>query len=66
MGTQNTFKTILSPADFVETVGTLGIELYAKQEMKKFGRGIEVHTQSNPLPICKRPAVLVKVSSAAS
>lgn len=60
VGTMNTFETLFAPADFVETANTLGLELYAKQEPRKFGRGIDLHTQSNPLPICYRPGVLVK------
>lgn len=62
-GTMNTFKTIFAPADFIETANTLGLELYAKQEPRKFNRGVDLHTQSNPLPICYRPGVLVKVHS---
>jgi hypothetical protein len=62
MGTMQTFETLFAPADFVETANTLGRELYAKQEMRKFGRGIDLHTQSNPLPICYRPGVLVKLT----
>lgn len=59
-GTMDTFETLFAPADFVETANTIGLELYAKQEPRKFGRGIDIHTQSNPLPICYRPGVLVK------
>ena len=59
MGTTSTFETLFAPADFVETANTLGIELYAKQEPRKFGRGIDLHTQSNPLPMCYRPGILV-------
>ncbi len=59
MGTTGTFETLQAPADFVETANTPGLELYAKQEPRKFGRGIDLHTQSNPLPICYRPGVLV-------
>lgn len=62
-GTAETFQTCVAPADFIEAVNTIGIEIYAKQEPRKFGRGIDLHTQSNPLPICKRPAVLVKIHS---
>jgi hypothetical protein len=61
MGTMGSFETLFAPADFMETANTLGIELYAKQEPRKFGRGVDLHTQSNPLPICYRPAVLVRV-----
>lgn len=59
-GTMNTFETLFAPADFVETANTLGLELYAKQEPRKFNRGVDLHSQSNPLPICYRPGVLVK------
>lgn len=59
-GTVSTFRTHFAPADFNETANTLGLPLYAKQEARKFGRGTDLHTQSNPLPMCARPEVLVK------
>jgi hypothetical protein len=62
VGTIDTFGTYFSPADFNETVNTLGQELYAKQEPRKFERGTDLHTQSNPLPMCHRPGVLVKLT----
>jgi hypothetical protein len=61
-GTIDTFGTYFSPADFNETVNTLGQELYAKQQPRKFERGTDLHTQSNPLPMCHRPGVLVKLT----
>jgi hypothetical protein len=61
-GTTQTFETLFAPADFVETANTIGLEIYSKQELAKFGRGVELHTQSNPLPICYRPGVLVKLT----
>ncbi len=61
MGTMETFETLFAPADFLETANTIGLELYAKQEPRKFNRGVDIHTQSNPLPICYRPGVLVRV-----
>jgi hypothetical protein len=60
-GTVDTFGTYVAPADFNETVNTLGQPLYAKQEPRKFDRGTDLHTQSNPLPMCHRPGVLVKL-----
>jgi len=62
-GTMETFQTIYSPADFLETANTIGLPLYAKQEARKFNRGIDLHIQSNPLPICYRPSLLVKIFS---
>lgn len=61
-GTGASFETLYAPADFMETVNTLGIPIYAKQELRKFGRGVDLHIQSNPLPICYRPGILVKVT----
>jgi len=61
-GTIDTFGTYFAPADFNETVNTLGQPLYAKQEPRKFDRGTDLHTQSNPLPMCHRPGVLVKLT----
>ena len=63
LGTTQTFVTYFAPADFNEAVNTLGLPLYAKQTARKFDRGIEIHTQSNPLPLCLRPSVLVKVTA---
>lgn len=63
LGTANTFKTFLAPADFLETVNTKGKEFYAKMKERDFGRGMDIHMQSNPLPMCMRPGVLVTVFS---
>lgn len=62
LGTVDTFGTYFAPADFNETVNTIGQPLYAKQEPRKFDRGTDLHTQSNPLPMCHRPGVLVKLT----
>jgi hypothetical protein len=63
LGTVDTFATYFAPADFNETVNTIGQPLYAKQEPRKFDRGTDLHTQSNPLPMCHRPGVLIKLTS---
>jgi hypothetical protein len=63
LGTAQTFSTYFAPADFNESVNTLGQPLYAKQEPRKFERGTDLHTQSNPLPMCHRPGVLVKLTA---
>jgi hypothetical protein len=59
LGTVDTFASYFAPADFNETVNTVGQPLYAKQEPRKFDRGTDLHTQSNPLPMCHRPGVLI-------
>lgn len=60
VGVPGLYKTYYAPADFMETVNTIGLPYYAKSERMPFDRGINLHTQSNPLPICLRPACLIK------
>ena len=56
----NTFKTALAPGEFMDTVNTEGEWLYARQEMKDFNRGVDLWIESNQLPYCTRPKLLVK------
>lgn len=63
-GVPDLFVTNYAPADYMDTVNTLGHAYYAKQEPKDFGKGIDVETQSNPIHICTRPAVPVKLLAA--
>lgn len=60
VGTRQTFVNYFAPADLIETVNTKGKELYAKQIMDPKGRWVDVMTESNPLPLCRRPSMLVK------
>ncbi len=60
LGTLNVFEEYNAPADFNETANTLGLPQYAKVVPAKFDRGWDLHTQSNPLPMCKRPDLLVR------
>ena len=64
VGVPGLYETYFAPADFNESVNTMGQPLYAKQDARKFERGTDLHTQSNPLPMCHRPGVLVKVTAA--
>lgn len=60
VGTMETFVIYYAPADYIETVNTKGLEHYAKQTMDSRGRWVDVDAQSNPLPLCRRPGLLVK------
>ena len=44
LGTVETFASYFAPADFNETANTMGQQLYAKQEPRKFERGTDLHT----------------------
>lgn len=56
------FTTYFAPADFVETVNEIGLPIYVKQAPDPDGlnRFVKLHSQSNPLPLCLRPRVVVK------
>jgi hypothetical protein len=60
----NAFKTYFAPADYLETVNTEGLPFYAKQKLLDYDKGIEVECQSNPLPICLKPALIQKLTVA--
>jgi len=60
VGVRGLFRVHHAPAPYVETVNTLGLTFYAKQELMKFGKGVELEVQSNPFVYCTRPSVLVR------
>lgn len=64
LGTTETFANYWAPPDFVDEVNTapgLDAQVFvAPLERMKFGKGMDIHTESNPLPLCKRPNVLVR------
>lgn len=61
------FQTYFAPADFEETVNTLGLPIYAKQARDpEFQRWVKLHSQSNPLPLCLRPAAVIKLTMVGS
>lgn len=60
LGAPDVFTTSYAPADYVETVNTIGKPIYAKQEPMRMNKGIDIEVQSNPIFVCTRPAVLVK------
>lgn len=60
LGVPGLFRTYYAPADYVETVNTLGRRLYTKQYEMPNGKGIHLDTQMNAMSICTRPKTLIK------
>lgn len=56
--------THYAPADYVETVNTIGVPYYSKQEPLPMGKGIMLESQSNPISICTRPRAIIKLTAA--
>lgn len=54
-GVPGLFKSVFAPANYMETVNTLGLPYYTKLERMKYDKGVTGETQSNPLHICSRP-----------
>lgn len=65
VGSPGLFQTIYAPADYIETVNTIGLPFYAKQQAMEFDKGVKIETQSNPLCICTRPKTLIRIYGAA-
>lgn len=61
-GVPDLFLTHYAPADYVDTVNTLGLARYARQIMKPNQKGIDLEVQSNPLCICTRPRAVIKLT----
>lgn len=60
-GIANLFLTHYAPADYVETVNTPGLPIYAKSEELAFGKGYALEAQSNPINFCSRPASIIRL-----
>jgi len=64
LGTSDTFVTYFAPPvlDGLNQINRNGLELYAMRTNDLKGRCIDIDSESDPLPICRRPALLVKVT----
>lgn len=65
-GVPGLFRTWYAPADYMETVNTMGRRMYAKQWPMPNDKGINLEFQTNALHACTRPRVLFYGNSAAS
>lgn len=60
VGVPGLFKTAYAPADYEDTVNTMGQRLYNRQWPMQNGKGRNLDTQMNALQYCTRPKVLLK------
>ena len=68
LGTRNTFKIYYAPADLVEFANQEGKAKYLTQsyETQDGEDKVVVRAETNPLPICNKPDVLIKVTKSNS
>src|SRR5690606_33737630 len=60
VGVPGLFVTRYAPADYVETVNTVGLPRYSRQFMMPNGKGVYLDVQMNAINYCSRPNVLVQ------
>ena len=60
VGVPGLWRTIYGPADYEETVNTVGLPRYAKQWPSPNGKGRSLESQMNAINYCTRPKVLMK------
>jgi hypothetical protein len=60
VGVPNLFSTFYAPADYIETVNTMGLPRYVKQYEMPNDKGIHMDTQMNVLNLCTRPLALLR------
>lgn len=60
VGVPGLWRTVYAPADYTETVNTIGLPVYAKQFEMDNGKGVNMEVQTNSLSYCTRPGTLVQ------
>jgi len=63
VGTAKMFRTYFAPADDLRTANTRGNAVHISPKFLDHGEGIELKSQSNPLPICRRPEAVIQLIS---
>ena len=63
LGTFDTFTTYGGPANLLETANTVGLPLYARQQIDSKGRWIDLMTEASTLPVNKRPRLAIRLLS---
>jgi hypothetical protein len=60
-GVPGIFTEKFAPADWFGAINTVGLPRYSKIAMDDaLGRWVKLHVQSNPMPLCLRPATLIR------
>lgn len=62
VGVPGMFIGRFAPANYMETVNTVGLPYYAKADPMDFDKGVNLEAQSNPLYLCTRPRAVIKLT----
>ncbi len=64
LGTTECFRTFFGPAEFLETVNTIGQEIYVSPKVMDHNMGIELSSFSHQLNLVTKPRLVVKCTVA--
>ncbi|MEW6257419.1 MAG: major capsid protein [Pseudomonadota bacterium] len=65
MGASGLFITRFAPADYNDTVNTVGLPRYLRVFATNNNKGYKLEVQTNPISLCLKPKVLIKGSAGA-
>jgi len=63
VGVEDLFMDYMAPANHIDYVNTDGLEMYLWEIDPGTGRQYILQSESNPLPICRRPKILIKLTA---
>jgi len=58
-GVMDLFISRFAPADYMDTVNTLGLPFYASSDPLPHNKGVSLEAQSNPAHLCTRPKAVM-------
>ncbi|MGJ8518449.1 major capsid protein [Carnimonas bestiolae] len=61
MGTLDKLLSYYAPADYMDTVNTIGLPFYSSAEPLPHNKGIDLEAQSNPFHLNAKPAATIKL-----
>ncbi len=56
------YRLYNAPANYMETVGSMGLPFYAKAMLRDFDKGYNLEAQSNPLALAEYPETLIELA----
>lgn len=62
MGVDELFISRFAPANYAETVNSVGLPMYASSEPMDHNKGVSIEAQSNPIHLCTRPQAVIKLT----
>ncbi len=55
-------STYFAPADMIDQPSDVGLPRYSSLHYLPHGKGVEIYTESNPLPLFRKPKALIKLT----